>query len=331
MADLRKLDIPKQRFEGVRVKPSDIIVNWDNNRSRSYTYSPEDVQDLLDDFSDGLPIINPLTAEIIDNKPVLIAGYRRLYAGLIWEFGDGEAIAPHPDFTVPILFAKPNSPTETLVLNARENVVRKTLNAVDLGQLAVDFESAGFNNIETAKKLGVSEAQITQHKKIFRELPEFVHILIKRGTLTADEALTLIKVDPKDRMKVLNDYLEGVGTKIHQEAEQSSEEPEEEKSIHSDKPSFAESFVPVGESNNRKQKTEKTKTLREVATESGTNVGSLRMPEFKRYLKEALESEGPGSHPGEVALKKALLSYLEGKLSSKQMDNKFEKFCKEKI
>ena len=33
--------------------------------------------------------------------------------------------------------------------------------------------------------------------------------------------------------------------------------------------------------------------------EAGTNVGSVRMPEFKKYLQQAIDEDGPGSNKGE--------------------------------
>lgn len=318
-----KLSIPSSRFEGVRVSPSSIRVVWENNKSRAFPYSLEDVQDLLQDFEEGRFVRAPLTVKKTDEVPELIAGYRRLYASLEWE-------KTHPDFTVPVLFEKPETERESLILNARENIVRKDLTPMDFASLAIAFEEQNLSVTETAKILGVSDAQVTQHKKLIRELPEFVQVLIHKRTITADDAFTIIKVAPEDRIKVLNEYLEAKATKILQESSPNLDAVYDGvQEVYSE--NRPEPEVQEISSNKGKGETKSGRSLREIATDHGANVGSKRMPEFRRYLQEALDTEGPGSHPGEVALKKEILKFLDGKLSGKQMDNKFEKFCKERV
>ena len=73
----------------------------------------------------------------------------------------------------------------------------------------------------------------------------------------------------------------------------------------------------------------KERTVRDAARDAGAKV-SMRMPEFKKYLQEAIDEDGPGSNKGEVALKKKLLEFLDGKFTGRTMDNHFNTNCKMK-
>lgn len=317
----RNLAIPFGRFEGMKVKPGDILFDIADN-GRKFPYTDADVTDLLADFAQGAGVQEPLTVRVVQTPEgrflKLLKGFRRLHAANLWA-------VEHPDFQVPVLVADPEEGLKTLILNIRENVVRKNLNAIDLGDDARRLQEYGKSGKEIADILGVSEAQVSQHLKLVTELPEFIQVLVANRTLTADDAFTILKVDPKRRAEVLAQYLDGKATKI---LSQASDEGE----IITDavqNPEAPES-MPKNDASNKGKGTREP-TVRELAAAAGADVGSIRMPELRRYLKDAIDTDGPGSNKGEVTLKKKLLMFLDRKINDKEMDEQFNRVCKAKL
>lgn len=189
-------------------------------------------------------------------------------------------------------------------------MVRKNLSHIDLGSVAKRFVDGGKTIEETRLILGVSPAQVTQHIKLVTELNEHTQLLIHTGKMTADDAFALLKIEDKDeRAKVIE--------KVFQEDIQLGDTEESLGEVELDVE------TPKG------QESSKSKTVREAVRDSGGKL-TVRLSELKKYLKEAIEEEGPGSNKGEVEIKRSLLSYLDGELTGKQLDNRFNKYCKEK-
>lgn len=289
----RSFSFPVSRFEGFRISPSDIQVNWEDN-GRAFPYELADVTDLLGDLRAGRDYHSPLVV-----KPVklddggrgvkLVAGYRRLYAAL-------EFVQESPDFKVPVIVEEPEDEKATLILNVRENVARKDLNHIDRGHVIERFQALGMDKKEIAETLEISDAQVGQLLRLVTELSERIQFLVKGGQITADDAFAILAItDPDAREAFVTSLLA-------------------EKSESSIKPP-----------------TSNKKTVREKVREAGGNVGAVRLPEFKRYLSEIVDTDGPGSNKGQVELCKSLLEYMSGKLAAKQLDIRFEKFCRAKV
>lgn len=316
----RSFSFPSKRFEGFSINPQDITVQWDDN-GRAFPYTQEDIQDLISDFQSGQGIQQPVVVKpwkTEDNPKGLkvIAGFRRLYAAQTWQREHDEA------FTIPVIIEEPDSRRGELVLNIRENVARKDLSHIDLGHNALLLQGQGMNNEEISEVLGVSPAQVTQHLKLVVELPEVVQMAIHRGQLTADDAYALLKVPAEDRLRFFNKHIKEINDTSTENGSTGSADNSDDSSESLE--GEARSNAPAGPSKGSKGRT----SIRERVRESGVNVGGVRMPGFKKYLQMALDAEGPGSNKGEVELKRSLLSYLEGDLTDKQLDNRFEKFCK---
>lgn len=294
-----ELSVPSSRFEGKRLQPQHINFNPEDN-GRAFPYTLADLSDLLSDLEGGTPLKQPLLVKKrwADKSVWLVAGYRRLAAGL-------EYAKTHPDFTLPVIFDNPKDELEQLITNIRENVARKTLTHIDLGHDAARLQAAGKKVGEIANILEVSAAQVTQHIKLVTELGEREQKLVHEGKLSADDAFALLKVPAENRSAATTSIIEQLEPSSRVDSVEGSEGPTE-----SGKSASA--------------------AVRAIARESGA-VLTVRLPEFKKYLKEAIEEEGPGSIKGEVELKKSLLEFLEGKLTQKQLDNRFAKFCKEKV
>lgn len=311
----RSFSFNSQRFEGFRVSPKDLTVDFEDN-GRAFPYELEDIQDLLEDFKEGKGVQSPITVkpwktEASPKGLKVVAGYRRLYAALEW-------LKTDPEFTVPVIINDPEDPLEELILNIRENVVRKDLSHIDLGHDAQRLQGLGMKNEEIAEVLGVSPAQVSQHIKLVVELPEaiqrLVHIGKAKGGITADDAFALLKAPAEERLGIIQRVLGGNANELLQEAEEGEEANEETPSVEPSSPTRSATRP----------------SIREAVRETGANVGSVRMPEFKRYLQQAIDEDGPGSNKGEVGLKESLLDFLKGELTEKQLDNRFEKFCKQK-
>jgi ParB/RepB/Spo0J family partition protein len=297
----RTLSIESKRFEGREVYPRDLIVNQEEN-GRAFAYTVADVADILEDLEAGRGIMQPVTVVPVKTDAgqglKLVIGYRRHFAANVW----GQS---HPEFMLPcVLDTDKKDDVEILIDNLRENVAKKGLTIIDHGKAAERLAGAGKTQKEIKEVLGLgSEAQVSQALKLVTELPEAVQIKVHKGEITADDAFTLLKVkDPEKRAEVVAQVLAGPTSEPKEEGE-----PQELKS-----PRGARSAA-----------------IREAAEEAGAVI-TMKMPGFKKYLNEAVDEEGPGSNHGEVELKKAILLRLEGKISDKQLDNKFGKYCKER-
>jgi ParB/RepB/Spo0J family partition protein len=288
----RALTIPYKELRGFKVSPKDLIIDEEKN-GRAFPYEKEDLEDLLQDFRNGLGIKQAITAKPYDtgngNSLEVVAGYRRARAAQIYLKDD-------PEFLVPCILEKPEDDLQTLILNIRENVVRKDLSPIDLGRNAERLVGMGKSAEEAGEILGCSDAQVTQHIKLVTELDENTQILIHKRKITADDAFNLLKVSPENRGGVVETIQEELA--------------EEESSPPSKKPKGARSAK-----------------IRCAAREAGGKI-PLKLSEFKKYLQEAIDEEGPGSNKGEVELKKGILKFLAGELSQRTLDNKFNDFCK---
>jgi ParB/RepB/Spo0J family partition protein len=311
----RSFSFPSKRFEGFSVSPGSITVDWNDN-GRAFQYTKEDIQDLLQDFEEGQGIQQPIVVKPwkTEENPKglkILAGFRRLYAAIVWA-------DTHDDFTIPVIIEEPEDRRAELVLNIRENVARKDLSHIDLGHNAQLLQAEGMTVDEASKVLGVSQAQVSQHLKLVNELPEIIQQAIHYGRITADDAYALLKVEnSEERLRFFYEHLKETNgsTRDSDSSDDSSESLERGDA----------SDAPVGPAR-KKGRT----SIREKVREAGVNVGGVRMPGFKKYLQQALEEEGPGSNKGEVELKRSLLDYLDGELTDKQLDNRFEKFCRQK-
>lgn len=301
----RTFDIETSRFEGLKAFPRDVQLDHEQN-GRAFPYTLADIPDLLADLEAGIGIKQPIICKPVkteDGKKTLqaIAGNRRLYAARV--YGDR-----NPEYKIPIIIQEPKDSLEELVLNARENVSRKDLSPIDEGHVAQRLLALGMSKEDAGKVLEVSPAQIGQRIKLVEELSERVQHLIHRKNLTADDGLNLLKVPPDDRDRLIEKILEDQGRGIEQ------------------------SNVSVdGESGpaKRARVSNKTNAIREAARDSGAKI-SIRMPELKKYLQEAIDEDGPGSNKGEVQLKVKLLAYLNGELKARTLDDWFNRCCRVK-
>lgn len=298
----------------MEISPSLLRFNPEDN-GRAFPYGDADLVDLLQDLEMGVGIREPVLVQSIDTDLWVVAGIRRTLAGRVWA-------ETHPDYLLPIALVENLSPMDALILNIRENVARKELTIIDVGSDAARLRAGGKTGAEIKTILGLgSEGQVSQAIKLYTELPEYIQLLVHNKTISADDAFTLLKIDNIDkRQDVLNTYLEGKATAQLVEAKEAGENV----SLDVINPD-AETYPSRPPSNKKKE------TLRELAVEAGAPVGALRMPELKTYLKDALEMEGPGSHKGEVALKKALLEFLERAITAEDLTKKFERICKERF
>lgn len=315
----RSFSFDSKRFEGFSVSPTDLTIDYAEN-GRTFPYTPEDIQDLLEDFQNGKGInqpvlVKPWKTDFSPKGLKVVAGYRRVYAALEWT-------KTNPEFTVPVIIEDPEDPLEELILNIRENVARKDLSHIDLGTNAQRLQAQGMTNEEISGVLGVSPAQVTQHIKLVVELPErlqfLVHIGKAKGGITADDAFAVLKLPAEERLGFVEKHLKGVGDEV-------IEADNEERAVSGDEDNGG-----IFQGGSGSSVARGVGSIRSAVRAAGGNVGSVRLPEFKKYLQQALDEDGPGSNKGEVGLKESLLDYLSGELTEKQLDNRFEKFCKQK-
>jgi ParB/RepB/Spo0J family partition protein len=291
----RQLDIDTRRSELLQVFPRDIVVDEGEN-GRAFCYTEDDCLDLLEDLEAGKGIKVPVECRPVnyDGKKTLklVAGYRRHKAAVIFN-------AAHPDNPVRIMVVVKEINTEqALIDNIDENLRRKALTPPDFAKIVAKLENHGRDRAEIAQILRCSESQVGQYLEVGM-LPERIQRLAARRGTSMDTLLTLRALPDEEQESALEEALKRAGVTVEEVA-----------------------------SGRRKLE---AKVVREVAREKGADVGSMRMSEFKKYLENAVEREGPGSTAGAVRLQKQLLRFLEGKFGEKAMDNVFDECCKSRL
>ena len=334
MASIR--NFPYKRFEGMKIPAKDLVIVSEDN-GRTFPYSLNDIQDLLEDFRAGIGILQPIIVTALDKDKVKVAaGYRRAYAAQ-------EFSKESPEFLVPCVLVDSADDTKTLELNIKENTNRIDPSFIDRANNADRLLAAGKSTEEVAGILRCSPAQVGQYMKVVRELEPRLQFLVHTRVMTADAALNLIKeFAPEDRGAVIDKILEDQANKIlddevaaavDQERPELSEAPGTGDNLppKRKKESTKLDSVPQEEPGAPKKGSVTANAVRRAKEDVGGEVSSSRkMPELKRYLQEAIDEEGPGSNQGEVAVKKALLEWLSGKLGTKALDNRFGNNCKVK-
>lgn len=294
--------------------PSLLKFNPDDN-GRAFPYQTADLADLLLDLSEGRPIRERVLVQEVNDELWVLAGIRRTMAGQEWE-------KTNPDYLLPIELVENMNPLDALILNIRENVARKELSIIDIGSNASRLRAHGKTGAEIISILGLkSEGQVSQAIKLFTDLPEYIQLMVANKTITADDAFTLLKIeDGAKRSEVLRGYLESKANAALTSARQNGENVSLDV-ISPDR----ETNSPPPPSNKKK-----AETLREMASNAGADLGAMRMTEFKKYLQEAVDMEGPGSHKGEMVIKKLLLQLLDRSITPEIMDTKLQKIAREK-
>ena len=242
--------------------------------------------------------------------PFLVAGQRRLYAALAY-------MKDNPEYLIQFKWVDPKTARQQLILNIRENVGHKALNIIDVGTNALRLrdeptEEGGLTLDAIAEILNVSQPQVSQAIKLVEGLPETAQRAIASGKVKIDDALTILKVpDVTRRAALIDEFLNGNKMPLNQPEQPVGQE---------DRP------VPEGAGVVTSNPVDQppARTVREAARDEGAKV-SVKMGEFKQYLQEAIDEDGPGSNKGEVALKKAILKFLNGEITSrKTLDNHFQ-------
>jgi ParB/RepB/Spo0J family partition protein len=317
----RKLDYSTRRFEGLLADPRDVVAEEADN-GRAYLYTQDDTKDIVRDLELGLGIKQPVSGRAIKDQEgkltaSIVAGYRRWAAAKLYveKHKNEEGFDPR---VLPILFVDPKDELEIFRLNVRENTAKKDLTQVDKADIVDRFFRLGFKDYDIAEELGCSLAQVGQYKKIHDLLGEKEKKALHNGTMAMDAALTLVKMredEAKGKIEA------GTTDKLVDEVLVSEDSGSEEKdSSNGDEEKDS--------SNEPKSLRVSTQEIKERATQAGTNVGAMRMAEFKKYLQQAIDEEGPGSNKGEVALKQKMLDFIARKIGEKSMDNAFNTNCK---
>jgi ParB/RepB/Spo0J family partition protein len=305
MALARTLAIPYKRTEGMRISPADIVADEEKN-GRAYQYKKSDLQDLLSDLRNGVGITSPVWVRRIQTEEgqgvELVAGFRRWLAAC-------EYLKECPDYLLPCIIVEPKDDLDALAMNLRENAKRKNLSIIDLGHAAYRLheeptKGGGRTLAEVGEILNISQPQVSQVLKLVTELPESLQNMIAAKKVTADFAFTLLKItDRAERQKQIDKLLSGETS----EPAQGVPAPKQTRSQRS-----------------------QSKELREAARAAGEKI-ARRLPEIKKYLRTAVDEEGPGSNKGEVKLKKKLLQFISGEISEDSLDKWFNELCVKEI
>lgn len=180
--------------------PSEIEVDWDLNFSRQgERFTADDVRDLINDFSvpdaDGVLVgqVQPVTLwrRPHDNKVEMVAGFRRLFAGL-------EIEKTKPGFRLDAIVLTELTEKERYLVNLKENVGRKEINLIQRARSAQHLKKTFKYKVSAiATILNISEAQVRNLFSLLN-LPDKVQARVASGNLAISVAIKLVKVDPAD-------------------------------------------------------------------------------------------------------------------------------------
>ena len=296
----RTLAIPYKRFEGLRVSPSLIQADEEQN-GRAFNYNQADLADLLADLRSGKGIKTPV--EIV---PVPIEGGTgaRLKIGFRRWLAACEYLKENPEYLLPCVWGESKDAQGDLEDNARENAHRKNLSIIDQGHVALRLQgepttSGGRTLEEISEILSVSVAQVGQAIKLVSELPQALQKEVHTKGMTASDAFVLLKVPEPARAEAMA------------QAEAVVQAPPERPKLGRGRPPGSSA-------------------VRQIAEDAGARL-TRNMSQLKKYLQMAIDEDGPGSNKGEVALKGALLAFIAGELTERQMDTRFGVNCKVKV
>lgn len=292
---------PYSRGELGKIDPRLILFDEAKN-GRGFPYVPEDYKDLTQDLRDGVGINVPIQCSVVkktDGQYLdCVAGFRRMRAAL-------DFVKEVPEYQIKFIITKVESEYDSLIQNVRENAGRNDLGIIDQGRSALRLqelptETGGLSLDQIASLMRVSPAQVSFAIKVVSECPEVIQRLLAKKGCSIDSVSLALRADGKTRSEIFDAILKGKATIAVVPA--SGEEEEDGKSP------------------------KKEKTLRDAARDSGAKV-ARKVKEINTYYQEAIEEDGPGSNKGEVQLKKKLIEFNSGKISSRTMDEWFNKCC----
>lgn len=159
----------------------------DPERPLRTNLTPESVDDLVFSIKE-VGIIQPLTVCESGSGFEVIAGHRRLLAAEICQLTE-----------VPCIVVETKD-LDKEVLKMHENIGRADINPIDWAfQLDYLKQQYKLSNAELSKKIGFSEAWVSEHLEILNYAPEVLEA-IKQGTLAFSAARELAKIkDPVKR------------------------------------------------------------------------------------------------------------------------------------
>ena len=194
-----------RRTDSFITDPRAIVVNWRNNLSRQGIEPPVDEElmelgrSMMPKDKGGRGQLEPVTCRSLgDKRPELVAGFRRLRAGL-WLIESGEC----PDFQIRCEL-KTVTDKEAALDNFEENVKRKDLSPVEQAHVIRSLqESYGFSVTEIAEKLHWPESKVRKVGEL-TALPERIQESVSNRKTSVSTALELGKLPPAERDAVFN-------------------------------------------------------------------------------------------------------------------------------
>jgi ParB family chromosome partitioning protein len=165
-----------------------------NPRQPRQFFNDESIQELSDSIKE-FGIAQPLIVRRLDNGYELIAGERRLRA------------AKKAGLTqVPVIIRTSNN-EESLALALIENIQRENISPLEeaeaYAQLAEEFT---LTQEQIAKKVGKSRSTIANILRL-NDLPLYIKDALRRGTLSASHARTLLSIQEPDLQKKTFDQI----------------------------------------------------------------------------------------------------------------------------
>lgn len=188
--------------------PSMIVANWEDNHSRQgEVITEESVADLVADFLN--PEMGQVQAAIGFRRPhdqqvEMVAGFRRLMAGLVVE-------RIKPEFRLRVEVRTDINENDRYLINLKENVGRKATNAIQNAKSARHLKTVFKWKLEPIAKLfGVSVSQVSNLLQLLT-LPEAVQARVISGKLTPSAALKFVKMAPEQIEAALDEATDEEG------------------------------------------------------------------------------------------------------------------------
>lgn len=171
------------------IPTSDILPNPDQPRKE---FSFESLLELSQSISEN-GILNPITITFQNDRPVLVAGERRLRAAKIAGIQEIPCIISHADNL------------HIAILSLIENLQREEMNCFEEAE-AINrlIQIYGLTQEEAANKLGCTQPTVANRLRLLRLSPEERKIILSSG-LSERHARALLRIEDKViRVKVIN-------------------------------------------------------------------------------------------------------------------------------
>jgi ParB/RepB/Spo0J family partition protein len=138
------------------------------------------------------------------DRYILHIGERRWRAGKL-------LVAENPDFRLRCIILT-DKPQKAKTVQVIENLHREGLNVIDFGEACLDLVNNGMTQAEVADEYCCSPAYVSMALSICKNTSKELHVAVKSGKVTIEEAYEASRVDAEKRDEIEAGIIDGTKT-----------------------------------------------------------------------------------------------------------------------